>query len=218
TVGVVGLLLAAGALWVFYKIAGEVLAKETQAIDIQVLLTIQQWHRPWLDQVMIWLTALGQPSVLLVSSLVLVVLLLRRKKAPEAVALVIVALGGLGLNLLLKKLFARDHPALWERTVHVDFYSFPSGHAMMSMILYGAIGYLLATQFPQWRGWIAVVIVGLVGAIGFTRLYLGVHWLTDVAAGYAAGLVWLLVVRVGLEVWKQRRQAAVNSSKELPKS
>ena len=205
TVWVVGLLLAAGALWIFYKIAGEVLEKETQAIDTQALLTIQQWHRPWLNQVMIAITTLGQPSILLVSSLVLAFLLLRRRQTAEAIVLGIVSLGGLGLNLLLKNMFARARPALWERIVQVDLYSFPSGHAMMSMIIYGAIGYLLAVQFPKRRWWIALVTVLLIGAIGFSRLYLGVHWLTDVVAGYAAGLVWLVMGGLGLEIWKRHR-------------
>ena len=205
TVWLVGLLLAAGALWTFYKIAEEVLEKETQAIDTQVLLSIRQWHSPWLDQVMLAVTTLGQPSILLASSLVLAFLLLRRKKVAEAIALAIVALGGLGLNLLLKNLFVRTRPALWERIVQVDLYSFPSGHAMMSMMIYGAIGYILAVQFPQRRGWIALATVLLVGAIGFSRLYLGVHWLTDVVAGYAAGLVWLIMGVLGLEIWKQHQ-------------
>lgn len=205
TVWLTGLVTAAAALWAFYEIAEEVLEKETQTIDTQVLLTIQQWHRPWLNQVMVGITTLGQPSILLVSSLVLTVLLLRRKRTAEAIVLAIVALGGLGLNLVLKNLFARTRPALWERIVQVDLYSFPSGHAMMSMIIYGAIGYLLAVQFPKRRGWVAVATVLLIGAIGFSRLYLGVHWFTDVAAGYAAGLVWLIMGGLGLEIWKQSR-------------
>jgi membrane-associated phospholipid phosphatase len=218
TAWVAGLVVAAGALWTFYEIAEEVLQKQTQAIDTQVLLTIRQWQRPWLDQVMVSLTTLGQPSILLASSLVLAFLLLRRKRVAEAIALAIIALGGLGLNLLLKNLFVRDRPALWERIVQVDLYSFPSGHAMMSMIIYGAIGYLLSVQFPQRRGWIAVTTGLLVGAIGFSRLYLGVHWLTDVVAGYAAGLVWLLVGVLGLEIWKQhqaRRQGGTALERDL---
>jgi membrane-associated phospholipid phosphatase len=218
TVWGAGLLVAAGALWTFYEIAEEVLQKQTQAIDTQVLLTIRQWQRPWLDQVMVAVTTLGQPSILLASSLVLTFLLLRRKRVAEAIALAIVALGGLGLNLLLKNLFARDRPVLWERIVQVDLYSFPSGHAMMSMIIYGAIGYLLAVQFPQRRVWIAGVTGLLIGAIGFSRLYLGVHWLTDVLAGYAAGLVWLLVGGLGLEIWKQyqaKRQGGTALDRDL---
>lgn len=70
---------------------------------------------------------------------------------------------------------------------------------MVSIVIYGFTGYILAKQFPEWRFWIYGLTVFLVAAIGFSRLYLGVHWLTDVTAGYAAGLVWLIACILILE-------------------
>lgn len=206
TVRSIGLLIAAFALWGFYEIAEEVLEQETQSIDTRVLLTIRQWHTPLLDRVMVVITNIGNPSVLLVASLLLAAFLLWRKQRAETVTLAIAAVGALGLNTVLKELFARSRPQLWQRTVDVNFYSFPSGHAMMSVVVFGIIGYLLATHLPRWRIAIATGTVLLVCAIGFSRLYFGVHWPTDIVAGYSAGTVWLVACILSLEIWKRRYQ------------
>ncbi|MEW6497887.1 MAG: phosphatase PAP2 family protein, partial [Cyanobacteriota bacterium] len=128
--------------------------------------------------------------------------------------LVIAAVGAAVLNNLLKILFGRARPELWERIVDVRQYSFPSGHAMISLVIFGMIGYLLSTKFPQWRGWIIGLTIVLVTGIGLSRLYLGVHWPTDIVAGYAAGLVWLFACIFSLQVWQDRRLATekLNSS------
>lgn len=204
TVRVLGLVLAALALWGFYQIADEVLEKETQAFDTQVLLTIAQWHRPWLDRCMVLVTDLGQPTILVIASLLLSGLLLWRQRRSETMALAVAAFGAVLLNTLLKNLFTRDRPELWQHIVDVQFYSFPSGHAMVSMVVFGMIGYLLARQLRRWRSWIAGWTVLLIAAIGFSRLYLGVHWPTDIVAGYAAGFVWLETCILSLEIWKHR--------------
>ena len=204
TVRFIGLLIAAFALWGFYEIAEEVLERETQSLDTRVLLTIRQWHTPFLDRLMVIITNIGNPLVLLVASLLLAAFLLWRKQRAETVTLAIAAIGALGLNTVLKNLFARARPELWQRTVAVNFYSFPSGHAMMSVVVFGIIGYLLATHVPRWRVAIALLTVLLVGAIGFSRLYFGVHWPTDIVAGYAAGTVWLVACILSLEIWKRR--------------
>ncbi len=206
TVRFIGLLIAAFSLWGFYEIAEEVLERETQSIDTRILLTIRQWHTPLLDRVMVVMTNIGNPSVLLVASLLLAAFLLWRKQRAETVTLAIAAVGALGLNTVLKELFARSRPELWQRTVDVNFYSFPSGHAMMSVVVFGIIGYLLATHLPRWRIAIATGTVLLVCAIGFSRLYFGVHWPTDIVAGYSAGIVWLVACILSLEIWKRRYQ------------
>src|SRR5579883_1616477 len=166
TVRFIGLLIAGFALWGFYEIAEEVLEQETQSIDTHVLLTLRQWHTPVLDRIMLVITDIGSPSVLLVASLVLAVFLLWRQRRAETATLAIAALGALCLNSILKALFARSRPELWQRTVTVDFYSFPSGHAMMSVVVFGIIGYLLARHFERWRSVVAAATIVLVCAIG----------------------------------------------------
>ena len=227
TIRLGGLALAAIALWLFTYIAEEVFEHETQAFDANVLLSIRGLQRSWLDPIMIFTTNIGDPRVLLVVCVVLSVILVLRHHRAEAMTIAIAGFGALGLNFVLKNLFARTRPELWSRIVDVTNYSFPSGHAMLSMVIYGLLGYLFATRFHRWRGAIATISTLLILLIGFSRLYLGVHWLTDVMAGYAAGLVWLVTCIFSLEIWRQRhdltsvrqkRLAMVVNPGELPKS
>ncbi|BDA67769.1 Phosphoesterase, PA-phosphatase related [Calothrix sp. PCC 7716] len=162
-----------------------------RGLDERVLLTIQKLHSPLLDTVMVGATLFGEGTTLLLVSGLYRHWLLRHNRRRDANTLMVAALGGIGLNCLLKLLFARSRPLLWDRIVEVSHHSFPSGHSMVSMIVYGYIGYTLAKQYPQYRNQISALAVAFIMAIGFSRLYLGVHWLTDVTAGYAAGLVWL---------------------------
>ncbi|MEP0871465.1 phosphatase PAP2 family protein [Trichocoleus desertorum AS-A10] len=204
TVRLGGLVLAGLALWGFAEIADEVLEKETQAFDTTILLSLRELHNPLLDRLMIAITFLGEPTELTIMSLALGAWLLWRGQRSEATTLAIAAAGAAGLNVLLKDVFARARPALWARIVDVRYYSFPSGHAMLSVVVYGLLGYLLATHFKRWRVGILISIAVLIAAIGFSRLYLGVHWPTDVLAGYAAGLVWLLTCILSIEIWRHR--------------
>ncbi len=200
-----GLAVAALAMWGFATIAHEVLEKETYAFDKSILLYLKSLHTPVRDRVMLTLTFLGEPNLLLALSVSLGIILWVRKHRSEATTIAVTGAGAIGLNILLKQLFARDRPLLWERTVDVRFYSFPSGHAMISMVIYGLLGYFLGSRFPKQRWWIYSLTVVLVAAIGLSRLYLGVHWPTDVIAGYTAGLVWLIACILSLEVWKHFR-------------
>ncbi|WP_009632420.1 phosphatase PAP2 family protein [Synechocystis sp. PCC 7509] len=200
-----GLLLAGIALWVFAQIAEEVLEVESYAFDTNILLTIRSWRSPPLDLLMLGITFIGDPFVLLISCLILGAWLLQRKQKSEATTLAIAAIGAIGLNVLLKQLFSRARPALWDRVVDVGQYSFPSGHAMVSMVIYGFIGYILATRYRRQQVWIISLTTLLVVAIGFSRLYLGVHWPTDIIAGYAAGIVWLIACISSSKIWHRYR-------------
>ncbi len=204
TIGGIGLAIAALGLWGFAQLAEEVLEQDTQVFDTSILLTLERLQTPWLDQLMLGITVLGEPTLLVILTLSLSAALLLRQQWAEGSMLAIAALGGAGLNVLLKNVFARARPELWKQIVDVRYYSFPSGHAMVSLVIYGLIGYLLATYLKHLSGWIVSITALLVIMIGFSRLYLGVHWPTDIIAGYAAGLVWLSTCILGLEVWRNR--------------
>lgn len=77
---------------------------------------------------------------------------------------------------------------------------------MISLVIFGMSGYLLVTKFPQWQGWIVSATLVIVAGIGLSRLYLGVHWPTDIVAGYAAGLVWLVACIFSLQLWQERQK------------
>lgn len=210
-----GLAVAALAMWGFATIAQEVWEKETYAFDTSILLYLRSLHDPLRDRVMLAFTFFGEPNLLLALSVSLGIILWVRKHRSEATTIAVTGAGALGLNILLKQLFARARPQLWERTVDVKFYSFPSGHAMISMVIYGLLGYLLGSRFPKQRWWIYSLTVILVAVIGLSRLYLGVHWPTDIIAGYTAGLVWLIACIYSLEVWKQFRASSVASEEKF---
>jgi undecaprenyl-diphosphatase len=204
TVRIAGLVIAAIALWGFAELAETVMKAQTLAFDTNLLLAIQKIQVPWLSSIMLLLTSIGDPTVLVTLGIATSAVLLIRHQRSEAMTVVIAGLGALGLNLLLKQLFERARPQLWARVVDVRFYSFPSGHAMLSIVMYGLFGYLLATRYPKYRNLIILCMSLLIALVGFSRLYFGVHWPTDVIAGYAAGFVWLVTCILSLEIWRHR--------------
>lgn len=204
TIRAAGLLLAVVSLWSFAEIADEILEQETYTFDKEILLALRKLHTPILDKVMLGFTYVGEPVVLIILCLGLGLWLLSRGQRSQATVLVIASMGAVGLDLLLKEFFGRARPMLWERVVDVSQYSFPSGHAMISLVVLGMCGYLLSAQFTQRRSGIIALTVILVAGIGLSRLYLGVHWPTDIVAGYAAGLVWLVTCIFSLQLWQVR--------------
>ena len=139
------------------------------------------------------LTFFGSPAVALVISTVVFVVLYRRRHLVEAALLPVVLGGAELLNLILKLSFHRARPEVGF--VHLGTYSFPSGHAMMSTAAYGALAYLAWGHLHSRRHHLLLLAgtVVLVALICFSRLYLGVHYLSDVLAGVAGGAFWLAV-------------------------
>jgi undecaprenyl-diphosphatase len=137
------------------------------------------------------LTDVGSPSVALALALVVCVALYRRRQLVDAALLPLVLGGAELLNLILKLSFHRERPEV--AFVHLDTYSFPSGHAMISTAAYGALAYLAWSRLETRRSRLTLVAGTslLVALIGFSRLYLGVHYLSDVLAGVAGGVFWL---------------------------
>ena len=204
TIWAIGLGIAGLSLWLFAYLADEVMEQETIGFDRNILLALRTWHRPWLDRLAVFVTDLGDPWTLGISSAILAALLWRKRRI-DAIVLAVAATGSIGLNVLLKAFFDRPRPQLWNRLVNVQYHSFPSGHAMGSIAILGVIGYWLAVQHPKRRSLIFVVTTLWILLTGLSRLYLGVHWPTDVIAGYAAGLVWLATCILSLEIaWKRR--------------
>ncbi|MCC5636446.1 phosphatase PAP2 family protein [Nostoc sp. CHAB 5844] len=185
-------------------------------LDTSILLAIQKLHTPLLDRIMVGITSLGQPPLLLLTCLAWESVLLYRRRHVQATTFGIAAVGAISLNYLLKELFVRTRPALWDHIINVNHYSFPSGHAMVSIVVYGCMGYTLSQEFPQWRSQILTLTAILILAIGFSRLYLGVHWPTDVIAGYATGLVWLTTCIINEYLLTENRQ--ISQSQDLPEN
>lgn len=193
----VAFVLFAVPVLIFVELAEEVREKETQTVDEGVLLLVNGTASPQLDAVMAGLTHLGGAwAVALIT--VGLALVLWQKRLRRMAALLAATVGGAAtINILLKAFFQRDRPELWERIVTENSYSFPSGHAMASSAL--ALGLMVIFWPTRWR-WL-VVGIGCIYmvVIGFTRLYLGVHYPTDVIAGWLVSAAWATVVAVTLQ-------------------
>ena len=119
------------------------------------------------------------------------------------------------LNWLLKGLFQRPRPHFAHPLVVESSYSFPSGHAMESFVAYGMLAYLAVLALRTWEARVAVVCGAalLVVLIGFSRMYLGVHYFSDVIAGYAAGGVWLSALITGAETIRRSKKVTKPESR-----
>jgi undecaprenyl-diphosphatase len=192
-------LIVVGGTWCFIALTDLVLEGRTQSVDEAVLLALRRPENPalpigpdWMVEVGRDLTALGGVAVLLLTTLAVAgLLLLNRKFAATGFVLTAVA-GGLVVSSILKASFARPRPDVVPHLSLVYTSSFPSGHSMMSAIVYLTLGALLARNVARRRlkfYFLAVALV-LTGLAGVSRVYLGVHFPTDVLAGWTAGLVW----------------------------
>ena len=133
----------------------------------------------------------------------LVPLLLRRRGLGRYAAELLLAMGGgLALNELLKAWFHRPRPT--SALFYQYGLSFPSGHAMMSTAYYGCLAWLVVQHTGRW-GW-ATALVGFAGLVGLSRVYLHVHYPTDVLAGFAGGAAWLVLLRTGIRLfWREEK-------------
>ncbi len=192
TMGVVWLGICLLLLLGLAHLSSEVLEQEAFGLDERILLWIHQFANPWLDHLMLGVTRLGNPSIVIPLAGLGVSWLLWRRQGRRAAIFALNCAGGAILSTGLKMFFGKPRPELWPRLIDELTYSFPSGHALGSMVLYGFLAYLLAQRWPQMRGWIYGAAVLLIGGIGFSRLYLGVHWPTDVLAGYSVGFLWMI--------------------------
>jgi undecaprenyl-diphosphatase len=209
-------LLAVGATWCFDELANSVTAGHTQRFDDWVVDSLRNPRNPGLPRGPIWLvevgrdiTALGSPTVAaLMLGAVAGYLALKRRFGP-LVLTVLAAASGAAFSILVKRHFERPRPHFGSELVTPLSSSFPSGHSLLSAVVYLLLGAMLARSEPRWP--IKLYFVGmammLTFLVGVSRVYLGVHYPSDVLAGWTAGLgwasAWWLVAR-----WLQRRSTA----------
>jgi undecaprenyl-diphosphatase len=163
------------------------------------------------------MTIIGGPPVLGATAFAVAVALYLKRRFRWLAYLAVTAGGGALLNVLLKLYFARARPAVAEMMRRAHGYSFPSGHAMGSTVVFLALSYLAFRTATQWR-WKSAAIAGaatMILAVSLSRVYLGVHWISDVAAGMAGGTVWVGTVTIAYETLRRirrLRQRPVNLS------
>lgn len=208
-----------GTYW-FAELAGHVRRGATQHFDDAVLRWLGAHRTPVLDAAMLEVTALGTGVVVMMTVIIAALFLWLTRHRQSAVLLGVATVGGLVLNNLLKLGFERPRPQVIAWGTYALSSSFPSGHAMNSVIVYGTVAYL-AARLQRGRGVraltlaIAAVLIVLVCA---SRLYLGVHYPSDVAAGLVIGLAWAAFCMVTLEAIQiySRRAAPELARDEKP--
>ena len=190
------------SLGVFGEISEDVSERDDKGFDRTILLAMRNVHdisKPWGSEATLEvgrdLSALGGITVLTALTLASIGAALFLRK-PRLAALIGISIsGGMMLTVMMKRGFDRPRPDLVPHSVFVTSAGFPSGHAMMSAIVYLTIGVLLARTQPQraFRFYLIFLSFCLTFLIGLSRIYLGVHWPTDVFAGWAFGVAWALI-------------------------
>ena len=204
----VGFVIALLAMLFFGFLADRIYDQEVFVLDTIANPFLHSIASPFLDAIMNGITSLGSVEIVGVSFVLAVVLLLYRGLRAEALFMTAAIGGSVALNGTMKVIVERPRPTLPWAHVLPD-YSFPSGHSMNSLVFYLAIALILRARYGRKVGFAAVAVALLIAvAVGFSRIYLGYHYLSDVVGGFAAGLAWLAVVVLAFEVvprsWSRR--------------
>ena len=187
-----GLVSAVSLLILFAWLAEEVFQGSLQRFDATVRATVHAYANPALTQVMQALSFLGSIGFLAPLFLILIAIFLAKELRRAAIWFTVAVVGSQILDAILKLVFHRARPVPFFGADPAS-YSFPSGHAMTSVCFYGVLAGLLSAQVQSLRARVLIWIASgvLIAGIGLSRVYLGVHYPTDVIAGYLAGVIWV---------------------------
>ena len=206
-------LVVGSGIWAFAEVADAVSEGETHQVDRTILLSMrnaEDLSDPvgplWLEELGRDVTALGGVAVLVLLSLATAGYLLLMGNRQAALLVAVAVIGGILMSTLVKAGFDRPRPELVPHESHVYSASFPSGHSMMAAVVYLTLGALLARIHSRYvvKVYFMALAILLTVAVGVSRVYMGVHWPTDVLAGWSAGAVWAVLCWLGA-LWYQHR-------------
>ncbi len=197
----VALVILLGSAWLFGSLAEDVTTNDSIVrFDSAVVNALHASSSPALVNLMLTISLVGNeiPQVITVG---LVVLFIVRRRWIDLLLLVLAVGGAQIVNTLLKLIFNRARPVLIDPVTVGIGASFPSGHAMGALVFYGVCAYFLISRSNHWNERIIIFVIAVlvVMLVGFSRIYLGVHYPSDVLAGYSAGTVWLIGSILGVE-------------------
>lgn len=208
------LLIIAAAIWGFVELADEVMEGETDAVDRMLLLALRNpddladpLGPHWLEELGRDITALGGVGILTLFTLSILGFLLLRRQFHASIYLALSVGGGVLVSSLLKMFFSRPRPDLVAHGSYVYTTSFPSGHSMMSTAVFFTLAALLASLESniRVRSYLLAMAALFSILVGISRVYLGVHWPTDVLAGWTAGIAWALLCWLIAQQLQKRR-------------
>jgi len=204
----IGLFVSIAALLLFGMLTEDVVHHESlTAVDLAFTSWIRAHSTPFGDRVAVVVSYAGGSEAMTIIGLVVAVALARRRAWIMFYGWIAAFAGGGVLDWLLKRIIRRPRPIGADRFLNGFSFSFPSGHSMGSLIGFGMFAYVLITFWPPARRYPGVVVLAAVVLfllVGWSRLYLGVHYLSDVIAGFAGGIVWLSACVTGIEFAARR--------------
>jgi undecaprenyl-diphosphatase len=213
-----GLVVLTASAWIFGLMAEELLEGDTHA-DTRLANWLHEHASSGWTSFFEGVTVLGNFVTLLAVTVLAAAYLLRKQRRTEAALVALAFVGAQILTLGLKLGFERERPFFPDPLASApSTYSFPSGHASVSLAVYGAVGYVAARHARTRRAQIAglACAAALILLIGFSRLYLGVHYLSDVIAGFSLGLAWVtlcaVLLHLGLRVRARRQTSRYRAS------
>ncbi|MEP6739207.1 MAG: phosphatase PAP2 family protein [Caldimonas sp.] len=202
-------LLVIGATWLFGGVAEDVVTGDPLVdVDMAIALWFRAHATPGLTRWMLLVTNAHGTVGISILGVAFALYLLWRKDAYWLLALAAVLPGGVLVNLLLKQVFRRARPSLDDPLLHLATYSFPSGHATAATLFYGVLAAYLAARMPTWRTRLLPLAgaVFLVAVVGLTRVYLGVHYFSDVVAAAAWSSAWIIMWLVAVDALCRRNE------------
>lgn len=204
----IGAIILIGASWIFGGIAEDVFTGDPiTVVDREFAVWLHLHATPTLTEVMKLISVLGSWPVVTGIWLFIALYFLRKRSRYRLLALTLTVPVGMLLNGMLKYAFHRSRPVWDNPIIMIATFSFPSGHAMAATLLYGFLAAFGVRKMQGWR-WrvLAVLAAGLlIVLIGFSRLYLGIHYLSDVLAGMAAGSAWLALCLTAVGTLRHHR-------------
>ena len=207
-----GMFVLVAAGWLFGAIAEDVVNRDAPlgTLDMDVAAWLHAHATPTMTSLMLILSDLGAPVSVIAITLLTAAVLAARRCWYRLVFLLLATVGGEVVNFLMKKAVHRQRPFFEDPIVTLTSFSFPSGHAMGSTVLYGALAAIMVWPMRQWRWRMATVCAAalLVALICFSRIYLGVHYLSDVVAGCLAGMVWLASCMMAVDALRHHQLRA----------
>lgn len=189
-------------LWGFVHLAGELRSGAVIAFDEPLLCWLHSAASPALDRFFVVLSKVGYLYGVVPVDIALVALLFIRRQLRAATFATMALVGSGLLNILAKGVFTRDRPTFWESIMPELTWSFPSGHAMGSATLAAVV--IALTWRTRWRWPAATAMVGFVLLVGISRVYLGVHYPSDILAGWAAASAWTAACYMALYQFRSR--------------
>jgi len=204
----IGAIILIGASWIFGKIAEDVVTGDPlTAVDREIAVWLHLHATPTLTEALKFISLLASWPVVMGICLFLALYFVRERSRYHLLALMLTIPIGMLMNGMLKYAFHRSRPAWDDPILMIGSFSFPSGHAMAATLLYGFLAAFVVRKVQAWRWRVLAVLAAvlLIVLIGFSRLYLGVHYLSDVLAGMAAGSAWLALCLIAVGALRRHR-------------